>query len=85
MAIVIFDSKKDAAIRIAGARQAPDVKRVDDVAEMQVAGGRGRKPGDDTDDIAREACEWRRAQYCPAAWIPAITAFFSVSDPTKRF
>ena len=43
MPIVIFDPEQHAAVRIAGACYAPDVDRVDDVAEVQVAVGAGAK------------------------------------------
>ena len=42
LAIVILDAQQDLAVAIA--RRAPDVERVDDVAEVQITGGRRGKP-----------------------------------------
>ena len=49
MPIVILNAQQHAACRIAGARHPPDVNRVDDVAEVQVAGRRRRKARDEHD------------------------------------
>jgi hypothetical protein len=61
--IVIFDAQQHAAVSAVGARSLPDIRRVEDMAEVEVAGGGGGETSDDGHESIPGAREIRRTLF----------------------